>query len=437
MTDDRRLCVRPEQLAGRFLHLLSRHESRDYAGLVRGIGSTAGSHFRRAIQKYLDAGVLFGLITDTGEGARLTFRGYELLQGYAVPDDEKPRRTVPGMLGMSGPHSVPTDPPQIARAIGAAFLTEPFPRRVRESLFLTRRAASREAVEARLATLGIGSETDIWLGWAEAARIVKVSSWDISPREGSMCPEIVDLYSEAELSAIEQTVYRQLTSYQFDDEHSKHPWCYRELGKAFKTFDKIKPDKAEVPMLDAVGGVLMALGFQCQWRNGPREDAETQPDTTMLEFGKQGDDLGVFFLRAPLLEREDCAGYIIAAELKRKRADKKGVGQAMMFAGRLQNFWTQQGVTVRVIPVVISDSDCYSGKPGKDYAYDNSILHLPMRTLQGLLEKQGDRFCSGQSLITPPYILGALFRFREECHFEPSVEDILEAVDGLLAPDAA
>jgi len=128
---------------------------------------------------------------------------------------------------------------------------------------------------------------------------------------------------------------------------------------------------------------------------------------------------------------------VIAAELKRKHANKKGVGQAMMFAGRLQNFWTQQGVTVRVIPVVISDSEGYSEKPAKDYAYDNSILHLPIRALHALLDKQLARFCSGQSLITPPYILGALSRFREECHFEPSVKDFLEAVDGLLASDAA
>jgi len=292
-------------------------------------------------------------------------------------------------------------------------------------------------MKERLAVIGIDEGFDKWLSWAESGGLIMLDQERIVAKQEQQERDIRELYSPAELAAVEETVYRRLASYGYSDAQSQHPWCAANLRGLFEQFDRTASEKAEEIMLPAVGGALTAMGFDCQWQDGPKEGTREDDDTTSLRFGQQGDDLGAFLFRAPALERQDCVGYVIAAEVKRKRADKKGVGQAMMFAGRVEKSWAQQGFTVRVIPVVISDSECYSEKPAKDYAYDNSIIHLPLRALHTLLDKQLERFCNGQSLITPPHILGALFTFREQCYFEPSVKDLLEAVDGLLASDAA
>lgn len=190
-------------------------------------------------------------------------------------------------------------------------------------------------------------------------------------------------------------------------------------------------------MCRVVEGAFAALGFDCQWRNGPREGTGSAHEgKTRLSFGDKGDDLGAFFLTAPALEKDNCVGYVLATELKRSNASKKAVGQAITFAGRVRKFSEERGLTVRVLPIVVSGGECYSDKLAKDYAYDNGVLHLPLRALRELLELQHQRFHSPQTLITPPHLLNVLYQFHESATFEPTTKDYLAEIKGLLASNA-
>jgi len=224
--------------------------------------------------------------------------------------------------------------------------------------------------------------------------------------------------------ALQEHIYRTLVFVGFLKSDSSNPQNYKAIEQLLNDFRASLPDKSERKMCELVARILSCLGFVCQFENGPREEREAE-QAKRLEFGPQGDDLAAFTYAA-----EELNGIALATELKRSRADKNSVKQAVLFKDRIEAFYNK---SVAAIPVVISDSSGYCDRVAKEYASTSRVVHLPLSGLWALLEKQKERFESGDTLIDCFHILRCINSLIQSEYYEPTDQELLNLVQRMLS----
>jgi hypothetical protein len=224
--------------------------------------------------------------------------------------------------------------------------------------------------------------------------------------------------------SLQERIYRNLVFIGFLKSDSSNPQNYKAIEQLLNDFRTSLPDKSERKMCELVARILSCFGFVCQFENGPREERDAGK-AKRLEFGPQGDDLAAFTYAA-----EELDGIALAAELKRSRANKNSVKQAVLFRDRIETLYNK---SVAAIPVVISDSSGYCDRVAKEYASTSRVVHLPLSGLWALLEKQKDRFESGDTLIDSFHILRCINSLIQSEYYEPTDQDLSNLVQSMLS----
>ncbi len=397
MPDPPKLSVSPTSLLTEFMPLLDNNEERSYLQLANGVGSKDISKPRRAVERYLDVVEIFGLTNNTSTGSKLTIRGMRFRGDPAVSKAAVREVFHSGAI-----------PASVAKAIT-----------VKTSL-------SKGDAKNILAVLGRDAELERWIEWLEYAEIISVGADAISVRPGGS--RVLDLYTPNELSAIEEERYRHLAAIGYADIHSASPSSYRSIGQALGDFRDASPEKAEPLMQRFVQAAFAALGIVVQVQNGPRETSAPSKKAK-VQFGSEGEDAVGFFLHPPGAAAESSLGCILVMELKRTASDKRAVGQARTAAGQWSTYFEGRAT---VLALTVSDSETYAEKSAREYAATNSIVHLPMEAISRLVGLQKELYENARPLITPVHIWTLLENFSRSSYTEPTTEDVVHGIQGLL-----
>ena len=376
-------------------------------GLAKGLHSRDQSRPRRAVEKHLQTAAAFGLISEEAGEVALTYRGRCLRDG-----------------GQSA-----------AVAVRAAFATEDLPRRVTDAL-LRDTPLTRAKAETRLAVYDQAHALDVWLEWLSIAKLIlwKGEEWVASTDGLEFC---IDAFDQSSFAQLERELYLRLVR---DNPESGNPSgeLHQEVVRRLRReFEWSTGPDAEEAMLRLLDRILRTLGFEVQYKNGPRERAPGTPGApsgNSLSFGPEGDDLIAVFLRTPLTYAEACEGWAWAIEAKAGAAPKKAVTQALAFRGRVVSAW---GERVRAYPIVVSSAASYADGRAKGCARDNGVVHVPLEALCGLAERQWKRLQSGQRLITPPALLSFTDYLQRTSYIEPVPEEFSRTVEEITERDSA
>lgn len=370
-----------------FAALLDPIEERSFLELALGSGSRDSSKPRRAIEKFLEAGDIFGFAKTSASGAVLSPRGMR----FRAQGSES------------------------SNAARASFFSSPVPASVLRTIS-TAHSLKRDQLARRLMMLGREGEVDCWVDWLAYAALIEAAEGAIQIKPIATNP--LGDYLPQELALLQEEVYRWLASSR-DADGRLH-----SIEELFAEFHRAVPEKSEGVMRRLIQAHFSSFGIPVQIEDGPREKIPSSGELN-VQFGSEGEDAVGFFLRPPAAAVEDLMGFAIAMELKRKASDKKAVGQAVTAAGRWRAFYKQK---VNVIPVCISDSETYSEKSAREYASSNNVVHLSLAAVHQMGILQMEFFGKGQRLINPVHVLALLSGFRAEGYIEPTTADV---IDGL------
>lgn len=355
--------------------------------LALGLGSRDSSKPRRAIEKFLEAGAIFGFVKTSSTGTILSSRGKRF-------------------------RSQRSESSNVARS---SFLSSTVPASVLR-LIATATSLKKDQLARRLAMLGRDGEVDYWVDWLVHSGLIEISNGTIEIRPVATNP--LGDYLPQELALLQEEAYRLLAS-------AGNAGIRRHsVEKLFAEFHRAPPEKSEHVMRQLIQEHFSLVSITVQIEDGPREKNLSFGDL-QVQFGSEGEDAVGFFLRPPAATVEDFMGFAIALELKRRASDKKAVGQAVTAAGRWRAFY---GQNVTVLPVCISDSETYSEKSAREYAASNSVVHLSVAAVHQIGLLQLELYEKGQQLITPVHVLALLSGFLAEGYIEPTIADV---IDGL------